>query len=43
MDRETALYDTPVSFLMLMIYELARMHDETMFTLIEREMIDNGD
>lgn len=27
---------------MLMIYELARMHDTSMFTLIEMEAIDNG-
>jgi hypothetical protein len=41
-DLNTALYETPVSFLMLMIYELARMHDSGMFTLLEMEAIDGN-
>ena len=39
---DEALYKVPVAFLMLMIYELARMHDNTIFTLIEREAIDGN-
>ena len=39
-DLDTTLYEIPVCFLMLMVYELARMSDNTMFTLIEREAID---
>ena len=39
---EDALYNTPVSFLMLMIYEIARMHDTSIFTLLEREAIDGN-
>lgn len=38
---EDALYNTPVCFLMLMIYQIAWMHDSTLFTLIEKEAIDN--
>ncbi len=37
---DEALYETPVAFLMLMVYEIARMHDSSIFTLIEREAID---
>lgn len=39
---DEALYKVPAAFLMLMIYELARMHDNTIFTLIEREAIDGN-
>lgn len=42
LDLNTALYEIPVCFLMLMIYELARMHDSSIFTLIEREAIDGA-
>ena len=42
MDREVALYETPVSWMMLMIYEIARLHDNCTWTLQERETIDNG-
>jgi len=42
LNLEDALYKTPVAFLMLMIYQIAWMHDSTMFTLIEREAIDGN-
>jgi hypothetical protein len=40
---EDALYNTPVAFLMLMLYEIAWMHDNSMFSLIEKEAIDKKD
>lgn len=42
MKRDEALYDTPVSTIMLMAYEVVRINDKDVFTLIERERIDNG-
>ena len=39
-DLDKTLYEIPVCFLMLMVYELARMNDSSMFTLMEIEAID---
>ena len=39
---DEALYKVPVSSLMLMVYEVARIHDDSIFTLIEREAIDGN-
>lgn len=41
-DLDKALYETPVCFLMLMVYELARINGSSIFTLIEREAIDGN-
>ena len=40
LDLNKALYETPVCFLMLMIYELARINGGSIFTLLEKEAID---
>ena len=40
MPLDEALYRTPVSFLMLMCYQLAVMHDNTIFTLQDKEAAD---